>query len=173
MQYLAYGSNLSIRVFSSRIDKFNILNTNYELSGFKLVFNKLSKDGSAKANIVESKSDFVYCNIYKIDESEIKVLDKIEGYKYGYNKLFLNDNLFTYIADTNYIKNNIYPYDWYLYLILDGMLSCNFNKDYIENVYNSTLYIKDIDKDRSFKNYGKLLNFKQELVLSDNEFKFY
>ena len=97
--------------------------SNVFLIGYKLVCNKASKDGSAKANIFKSDIpvDIVWGVLFKIASKEKYLLDKAEGLGKGYNEDYLSFRdesnsqyvAQVYIADTNSINNNFVPYDWY------------------------------------------------------------
>lgn len=172
MYYIAYGSNINIVKLSNRIgsDNFTFLNV-IELKDYKLYFNKISKDNSGKANIVNTLNSIIYCNLYEIKPDVISKLDKIEGYKYGYDKLYLDSDTFTYIATNT--SDSIKPYDWYLHTIIDGMISFNYPKWYIDEIL-LTEYLIDNDINRKLKNYSHIQNFDNNInVFFDKEnFKF-
>lgn len=112
-----------------------------KVSGWKLVFNKRSKDGSGKANLVYIGGDnLVWGVIWDISEGDKVLLDKAEGLGWGYDelKLFVINDLgeeiecVCYIAtDEKYLDNGLKPYDWYKQLCLLGAREHNIPGDYI------------------------------------------
>ncbi len=82
MNYFAYGSNMSFKVISSRINKVQFLFVGF-LPNHKMLCNKRSLDGSGKANIAYHPCDVTWGVIYKIDSKYMNNLDRIEG---GYER---------------------------------------------------------------------------------------
>lgn len=163
MKYLAYGSNISETRLKKRISGYKRLQ-NIELPGYTINFSKQSKDGSGKATLVENKNESVFCVLYEIGNDDFKKLDIIEGLGYGYNKIII-DGFITYIADKNYIDLTKKPYDWYLYLIIDGMIENKFPENYVKNFFDIET-LKDMNRERAFENYAKLKNFNMRLDLN-------
>lgn len=113
--YFAYGSNLSLNQVKERNLSMKLLHLGI-LEHYKIMFNKRSKKNPLEgfANIVPSWNDFVVGAIFEIiDEADIKILDKFEGYPIHYEKtnihvqsvdkkgFYLHESLFpclTYIA---------------------------------------------------------------------------
>lgn len=107
-----------------------------ELEGWRLVFNKKSKDGSAKANIEESPGDSVLGVIYEIDETEKKRLNEKEGkYEPISVRVKLEDGstekVLTYESD---YKTGEPPYEWYLKLIIGGAKTHGLPEEYIQTL---------------------------------------
>ena len=136
--------------------------TNVFLPGYKLVCNKVSKDGSVKANILKSDipGDIVWRVLFKIDSKEKSLLDKAEGLGKGYNEdclTFYDERnsqyvAQVYIADTNSINNNLVPYDWYKQFIVTGAIQNQLPADYIL-LLQSIICISDPDEERRIKQY--------------------
>lgn len=134
--------------------------TNVFLPGYKLVCNKVSKDGSVKANILKSDipGDIVWRVLFKIDSKEKSLLDKAEGLGKGYNEdclTFYDERnsqyvAQVYIADTNSINNNLVPYDWYKQFIVTGAIQNQLPADYIL-LLQSIICISDPDEERRIK----------------------
>jgi len=164
MLYFSYGSNISETRLNKRIKNYRTLHQT-ELKGYEVKFIKRSKDGSGKATLVENSNSTVLGMLYDIDSTDFKILDKIEGVEHGYDKVVINGYL-TYVASETYINTNLLPYDWYLYLILDGMISNKFPQDYIDK-FNLMETIKDNDKIRAFEHYGQLQNFNMSINLGN------
>ena len=169
MLYFAYGSNISeTRLRNRNIDFYKV--GTHGLENYSLNFSKSSKDGSGKATLFENCGSTTIGILYDIPKNMVEKLDKIEGLGQGYNKIFI-DNFFTYIADKNFIKDSLKPYDWYLFLILDGMISNKFPTDYIDK-FSKVQTIFDKDRDRRLKHYFQLQNLELEVVF-DSDLKIF
>ena len=129
MYYFAYGSNISeYRMINER--KINYHSRKFAiLKNYKLVFNKQSKDNPniSYANVEESLNDNVEGVLYLLDDKDIKILDKYEGYPNHYQKIscyVLCEGKYIecilYVANTNMINNNAVPTQKYLNYILEG-----------------------------------------------------
>ncbi len=104
--YFAYGSNMNLNQLKNdrKVSVFSIYTG--VLENYFLFFNKLSKDGTGKANIVERVGCQVYGIIYEVTKSDLTdILDNVEkGYqrKQMQVKLLETDNLVdchVYIAE--------------------------------------------------------------------------
>ncbi|MBK8088825.1 MAG: gamma-glutamylcyclotransferase [Chitinophagaceae bacterium] len=164
MLIFAYGSNMNINRLAQRVPSATKV-TNVFLPGYKLVCNKVSKDGSVKANILNSDipGDIVWGVLFKIDSKEKSLLDKAEGLGKGYNEdclTFYDESnsqyvAQVYIADTNSINNNLVPYDWYKEFIVTGAIQNQLPADYIL-LLQSIICISDPDEERRIKQYSIL-----------------
>jgi len=81
--YFAYGSNMLTSRLISRVSSAQITGSAY-LSGWKVVFNKLSIDGSGKANLIESPTSIAWGVLFDIEKKDFPILDRIEG---GYTQI--------------------------------------------------------------------------------------
>jgi gamma-glutamylcyclotransferase len=160
MYYLAYGSNIYSPRLKERVPSATKV-TNVKLKGYKLVFNKRSKDNSSKANIVKTndESDYVYGVIFEIKKTDKASLDKKEGLGKGYNEKEFKINLTdlneitatTYIADNDSLVDNLLPYDWYLDLIIKGALENEFPTEYTDKIKSLATTV-DTDEQRRDEN---------------------
>lgn len=164
MLIFSYGSNMNLNRLTQRVPSAVKL-ANVFLPGYKLVCNKVSKDGSAKANIVKSDipGELVWGVLYNIDSKEKPLLDKAEGLGLGYNEDTLTffdliNNSFSaqvYIADSKSINNHLLPYDWYKEFIVTGAIQNQLPAEYILQL-QSIVCITDSDEKRRLKNYSIL-----------------
>lgn len=123
------------------------------LAGHRLVFHKVSKDGSAKCDVVESGSDRVRGVLFEIDEAEKEVLDRVEGLGAGYGQKTVEIRLqpavhasaFTYFA-TN-VDAGLRPYTWYKRHVLEGAREARLPHAHIEALERVTA-IEDPNKER-------------------------
>lgn len=164
MLIFAYGSNLNLNRLIKRVPSA-VKVTNAFLPGYKLICNKVSKDGSAKANIIKTDvtAKIVWGVLFTIDSKEKPLLDKAEGLDIGYNEDTLTffdetNNPCTaqvYIADSKAIDNTLLPYDWYKEFIISGAIQNKLPAEYILQLQSITC-IRDHDEERRTKNYSIL-----------------
>jgi gamma-glutamylcyclotransferase (GGCT)/AIG2-like uncharacterized protein YtfP len=123
--YFAYGSNMDVESFEQKYKTAKALRLAY-LQDYQLFFDKYSEnDSSAVADIRPKKDSKVFGILYKIDPSEIGLLDKQEG---GYKKLTTkvydaNGNVYEAFSYTVIKKNNIevIPSIQYIHKIVVGL----------------------------------------------------
>ncbi len=164
MLIFTYGSNMNLNRLTKRVASA-IKVTNAFLPGYKLLCNKVSKDGSSKANIMRTDiaAEIVWGVLFTIDSNEKPLLDKAEGLGMGYNEgtlTFFDENNISYtaqvyIADTKAIDNNLNPYDWYKEFIVTGAIQNKLPAEYISQLQSITC-IRDTDDERRIKNYSIL-----------------
>ncbi len=131
--YFAYGSNMLSERLRLRIGSVMAVGLAF-LRDRRLVFNKRSKDGSGKANLVESPGDMTWGVLYEMNAQDLDKLDKIEG---GYARVTVqvwktDGNVVeavTYISDN--LTSDARPYKWYKELILSGAREHGLPQDYI------------------------------------------
>ena len=140
MKIFCYGSNMSTERITERCSSSRFM-SRAKLNGWKLLFNKRSKDKSGKANLIYTgDKSLVWGVIFDISEDQKPILDKAEGLGKGYDEYKLrviNDleqeiDCVCYIAtDEKYLDNNLKPYDWYKEYCLIGAKQHNLPEDYI------------------------------------------
>ena len=128
INYFSYGSNLNTdRMIERGVNfisrKFGIL------KDYKLVFNKLSSKNPKEgyANIINSKDSVVEGAIYEINNNDILILDRYEGFPKHYYKQVIdiqsNDGMvkcIVYIANGSKVIEGLKPSKDYLDHILKG-----------------------------------------------------
>jgi len=136
--YFAYGSNMKIdRITASERAPSARMLGRAKILDKKLVFNKISTDGSGKGNVIDSPSSLVWGVLFEINERDIESLDHAER---GYDKQDIavidesgnSIDAFTYISSK--IDNNLKPYDWYLTLIIQGADENDLPKEYVDDL---------------------------------------
>lgn len=130
----AYGSNMKTERMIDRIPSAKPLGRAY-IKDKKLVCNKKSKDGSGKANIVNSYNDIVWGVLYEIDTSQLSSLDRFEsGYDQISLKVMMEDG--SVVKAQAYISERItskpVPFDWYKEYILEGAREHGLPSDYVK-----------------------------------------
>jgi len=136
--YFAYGSNMPIARMTERIPNARPVKV-ARLRGFKMVFNKVSIDGSAKANLVPSDGVFTWGVLYQLHPDDFQVLDRYEG---GYDRIEIavetqdgqTVTAWTYISDN--ITDDMRAYGWYKELLVKGAEEHGLPQDYIEYLRN-------------------------------------
>lgn len=164
MLIFSYGSNMNLNRLLQRVPSA-VKVANAFLPGYKLVCNKVSKDASAKANIVKSDipGELVWGVLFNIDCKEKPLLDKAEGLGLGYNEETITffdqlSNSYSaqvYIADSNSIDSHLLPFNWYKEFILTGGIQNALPADYISQL-QSIPCVPDPDEKRRLKNYSIL-----------------
>jgi len=108
------------------------------LKDFELKFNKIAKRNPKEgyANIASKKGSIVEGAIYEIEESDIRELDRFEGYPHHYSReeMKVEDemgqsvNAIVYTAVEGKIKEGLKPTPEYLNHILNGrdIMSSNY-----------------------------------------------
>lgn len=137
--FFSYGSNMLYERIKERVETVEFI-CKYELKGYRLLFNKRSKDGSRKANIQKTSvdNDSVWGVIQKIALADKPKLDKYEGLGNGYVYMNFNEwvddeyrTIHSYIAlETEYLNEGA-PYEWYLKFIMAGAIQNSFPSEYI------------------------------------------
>ena len=132
LNYFAYGSNmLRERLLARRV----VLLDNGKpacANGYKLVFNKKSDDGSAKANLVAEQGAKCWGILFSVDAKSLTELDEAEGAPGHYRQENISitvsnvtQTVMTYLAQPiKVMPAPGRPYDWYLALILAGAKAC-------------------------------------------------
>lgn len=110
-----------------------------KLNGYELKFNKKSKDGSGKANIVVNPEEIIEGRFFKLTNVQ---LTKLECYEKGYHRENVQINVggkeiiaITYVADIDKIDNSLEPSEDYLDLIVCGAHEePQLSHEYIEKI---------------------------------------
>lgn len=157
--YLAYGSNLHPVRLRERVPSARQIGV-VELTRRKVVFTKVSKDGSAKANLVEASEHEhpAWGCVYELDHHDKSSLDRAEGLGYGYieqqTKCPIDDLeylCFTYVASSDALQFDMLPYTWYRDLIVAGAECHGFSSQYVESLRMVDAK-RDTDSSRQDKN---------------------
>lgn len=122
--YFAYGSNLYLPRMQKRVPSA-FPQTVARLPGYRLAFNKIGGEGSAKCSIVEDADDVVWGVVYRMDAAERGRLDEAEGE--GYERITIDVvapegelvQAFTYKARPGWTGRG-WPFDWYRDLVTEG-----------------------------------------------------
>lgn len=161
--YFAYGSNLhpprlAERVPSSRLQGIA------RLRAHRLCFHKRGGDGSGKCNVQPTgdPAQVVHGAVYAMQAAEVRLLDRVEGVGHGYRRVagFVSvagrlTRVFYYLAQPDYIQENLAPFDWYHALVLAGAHRHGFPPDYRHRIANITT-VTDNDTRRS-RHHRRLL----------------
>lgn len=142
MNYFAYGSNMFTYRLEKRVGRVEIIGV-CKLPRHSIQFNKVSIDGSLKANITTDDNDDVYGVLFKINPNKKDELDKAEGLGKGYiiNEIEVEQletkekiKAFTYVSDKIDNSNTNKPYDWYLELIAIGAAEHKLPEEYANKI---------------------------------------
>tara|TARA_B100000959_G_scaffold145887_1_gene153176 strand:- start:1123 stop:1632 length:510 start_codon:yes stop_codon:yes gene_type:complete len=139
--YFAYGSNMNPDRVRQRQMQFDYFQAG-KLHDFRLVFNKRSVKyiGAASANVVMHKDAVTEGVVYRLTNAdEISMMDPYEGFPVRYDRQPLEIlcpdgpvNAWVYLAQQEYVDNNLKPTRWYLdHLLAAGEL---LSSTYIEKL---------------------------------------
>jgi hypothetical protein len=139
--YFAYGSNLHPLRLRKRVPSTMELDV-AELAGFALRFHKLSaNDGSGKCDAYRTgqTGDVVHGVVFGIAASDKPALDALEGRGYGVHSVTVSGSqgpheVFTYLADADFIDAALRPFDWYKRLVIAGAELHGFPDAYVEHI---------------------------------------
>jgi len=124
--YFAYGSNMLTRRLKDRTPSADAVRTGF-VEGHRLTFDKISRDGSGKADIqaTGNPTDRVYGVLFSIAVEDESTLDRAEGLGKGYRKVEIQvvtpkaaSVALTYVATEK--KPAYQPYHWYKALVVAG-----------------------------------------------------
>ena len=136
--YFAYGSNMLTRRLRERTPSARAVGV-ATLPGFELRWHKVSKDGSAKCDIVQAAAAGarVYGVLFQIGNADKPALDLAEGIGMGYREERVTvesaqgaTEAWTYRA-TN-IDRLALPYTWYKALVVAGAREHGLPPAYID-----------------------------------------
>jgi gamma-glutamylcyclotransferase len=137
--YFAYGSNMStLRVTASdRAPTARAICSGY-VSGRRLTFDKVGRDGSAKCDceLTGNAADHVYGVVFEVGENDRTSLDRAEGKGGGYDATLVEVVAgATVITASTYFATNknsgLKPYHWYKQHVLDGAREAGLPPDYV------------------------------------------
>jgi len=160
VNYLAYGSNLHPRRLQQRVPSARLTGT-FGLMGWQLNFHKRGQDASAKCNIIQTgkTADVVYGAVYEMLFGEKAALDRVEGLNTGYRleqmDIAEHGSVFFYVAEQEYIDNDLLPFGWYKELVMAGGRFHAFPQTYLAAIA-SVKAITDTDELRHQRNMAIL-----------------
>ena len=144
--YLAYGSNLNMEQMMRRCPNAKPIGTG-SIWGYKLAF--MGNDHHAFLNIVKCDKGAIATPVvvWEVDNSDIKSLDRYEGYPELYEKEDFEITLvsldkkskktitgFAYIMSDKYGGYYSMPENYYFLTVLKGYLDFGLNIQYLKDV---------------------------------------
>jgi gamma-glutamylcyclotransferase len=138
--YFAYGSNLDRDRIGSRV-RYIHDSVKGRLDAFRFSYNKKSRDGTSKANIVRSPGESVWGVCYEIDHCDFRRLH--EEYEKGYSvkDVWIDTGRDPIIAKT-FISTSLTaasPHSEYARMIVEAARKHNFPEGYIERYLKKTV----------------------------------
>lgn len=155
--YFAYGSNMSLARLQERLPSARPVAIG-TITGYKLVFHKRSKDGSAKADAYFTglEADVVWGVIFALDRKEKATLDSMEGLGHGYDETTVAVTTeaeavpaVMYVATD--IDDEMLPYSWYVRFAVIGAKEHSLPEYYIKSI-EAVAQTEDFDRARDAKN---------------------
>lgn len=124
--YFAYGSNMLAARLRARCPSARVIGA-AQAEGFDIAFDKIGQDGSGKATLVAASGQIVHGALFHLDDTELAILDEIEGLGRGYDRHAIHARqngqsvpVVTYIAPLAHRRAGLPPFEWYLGLVLAG-----------------------------------------------------
>jgi len=132
--YFAYGSNMSSSRLCARVPSAKALGL-ARLDGFVWCCNKLGKDGSGKANLMQQQDSEVYGVLYEIKAKHWKQLDRVElGYqRFEVEVELAGEKRLAWSYQSNLMTANP-PTPDYLSFIIDGLIEHKLPMSYVSEV---------------------------------------
>ncbi len=152
----SYGSNMLLRRIKRRLENVEVAGIHC-LKGYSLGFNKVGRDGSGKANIIQTNNsgDEVWGVIHRMQRSSRVMLDRIEGLRKGYDHARFTGlvsgssvDFVAYMATEEKYLGSVSPYDWYHEYVLRGALENGFPERYVDRI-RAVVPRPDPDPDRA------------------------
>ncbi len=172
MIYFAYGSNMLERRLQ---DMSRAPSATFEaiavLRGRELRFNKRGSDGSGKCNLVEGGEPNceVFGVLFDIAEKDFATLDAAEDtHRGGYTRCRVvverldsaqQVEVETYIANDDFVDENLKPFDWYQALVVAGAMQHRLPSTYSAKL-RAVRSLPDSDPDRRDRELDLLGNFR-------------
>lgn len=163
LHYFAYGSNLHPLRLRERVPSATAIGV-VEAKSWSLAFSKRSVDLSGKCNLYETgnQEDVVHGVLYEMDIKHKANLDRAESKGHGYNERIASFTLngksytpFTYIADSKFVDESLFPYDWYKRFVIEGARYHSMPEAYIAWL-DSFTSVADPDNKRNSENLARL-----------------
>ena len=134
--YFAYGSNLLASRMRERVSSA-VARGRARLTGHRLTTDKISVDGSGKANLRAESKSVVWGVLYEIDRADWPTLDDIEvRYRRLRVQVLAADDL--HLEAQTYVSSATDPalvaFDWYKRLMVEGAREHGLPADWIETL---------------------------------------
>ena len=162
VHYFAYGSNLCRSRLVSRATGAESLGA-AALTGYRLRWHKRSVDGSGKCSVEPAAAaTAVYGVVYRMSKVAKRALDRVEGVGRGYDIAEVQVRVggvlvpaTTYVADPEYVVDELRPYAWYRELVVRGAVDQGLPEAYVASLRGVETW-KDPDADREVQNLKSL-----------------
>jgi len=156
--YFAYGSNMSAARLraADRTPSAQLIGA-ARVSGYRLVFDKVGRDGSAKADCerTDAPTDIVHGALFRIAHGDRPALDKAEGLGNGYDAFEISVDTdsgivsaLTYLATRK--DSALKPLTWYMHHVVQGARQCGLPDTYVAAIERVTA-VRDPDVGRETK----------------------
>jgi cation transport regulator ChaC len=136
--YFGYGSGLNLALIEFRINEPVISFEKGKLKNYALRFNRQNPDGTARANLIDSKGEYTLGIIYELPKNKFELLSQTEPfYNLVETDIQTDYNLkkaFTFMCPN--LVEHLFPKESYLKVILEGAELHHFPIEYIELIKN-------------------------------------
>lgn len=136
--YFGYASNLDINTLEGRLNNPPKLKSLAVLPHHGFRFNFQNPDGSARANVIESKNESVYGLLFEVDNSQLEYFLKSEpGYDFVEKEILTKNgpvNARVFVSEK--IIKGIFPHQEYLDTIIKGGVANGIPNGYLASIIN-------------------------------------
>ncbi|AFL83745.1 hypothetical protein Belba_1108 [Belliella baltica DSM 15883] len=136
--YFGYASNLDINTLEGRLNNPPKLKSLAVLPHHGFRFNFPNPDGSARANVVESKNESVYGLLFEVENSELAYFLKSEpGYDFVEKEILTKKGATkarVFVSKT--LVDGIFPHQEYLNTIIRGGEANEIPNGYLASIIN-------------------------------------
>jgi gamma-glutamylcyclotransferase len=134
--YFAYGSNMDTPQMQQRLEAVRIVGQ-ARFKGYRLVFDKISKDRTGKANLLKDEQSEVWGVVYEMTDEQMRKLDSFErGYDRAKVEVELDNGkrlqVYTYISEKR--DPSLRPKTEYVNTIINGANKHGLPKEYIRKL---------------------------------------
>lgn len=166
LYYFAYGSNMLSNRIEERVGWVKKV-SNYTLKDWNLMFN-CGHSTHSYANIVPLEGSKVEGVLYEVDEWQIDILDRCEGYPRNYEKrYFIVDEEsigFVYVSVSRYFTSDAKPTLEYMNLLLDGALQNDLEETFNKLVaYKNEMFDLPLGNKHKFTSPESRAKYKRQL----------
>lgn len=136
--YFGYASNLDITTLTGRLNNPPKLNGLAVLPHHGFRFNFLNPDGSARANVIESKNESVYGLLFEVEYSELEYFLKSEpGYDFIERVVLTKSGpIKAHVFISQKLVKGIFPHQEYFQTIIRGGEANGIPKGYLASILN-------------------------------------
>ena len=154
VQVFAYGSNMSLQRVAARAASVKVVATG-RVFGRRLAFHKIGRDGSGKADAMQSdrREDHVWGVVLSMTQQDKLRLDRCE-HRYIQQQVCVRGpdrehDAILYAASPTVVDPSLKPFSWYHRFVVHGATQHGLPDPYIRHIASfETIADPDVQRDR-------------------------